>query len=154
MILRGPGRYSWREQDGLILIRPVEAWADPARFLHQRLGGFRLRDSTVSDVAKALYARFNVAIEYGEGGVLGDPPGPDAGLEKRMDFDVPSGTMIDALNSVVRAHGGLGWMVHYASARADIKTSCVRFVTLDGRFSGVGAAACQSTAGVDVRVSQ
>ena len=49
-------RYSWREQDGLILIRPVEAWADPAHFLHQRFGGLRLRDSTVSDVAKALNA--------------------------------------------------------------------------------------------------
>jgi hypothetical protein len=147
-------RYSWREQDGLILIRPVEAWEDPARFLHQRFGGFFLRDSTVSDVAKALFARFSVAIKFGEGGVLGDPPGPDFRLERRMDYDVPSGTMIDALNSVVRAHGGLGWMVHYANARADIQTSCIRFVTFDGKFSGVGAAACQSTAGVDVRAPQ
>ena len=71
-----------------------------------------------------------------------------------MDFDVPSGTMIDALNSVVRTHGGLGWMVHYASTQADIHRSCVRFVTFDGKVSGVGAAACQSTAGVDVRIPQ
>lgn len=145
-------RYSWREQDGAILIRPVEAWADPAHFLHERLSGFHLRDSTVSDVARAIYAQFSVRIIFGEGGVLGDPPGPDFGLEKRRAFDVPSGTMLETLNSVVRAHGGLGWMVHYANAPAEIKTSCLRFVTFDGKFSGVGAAACQSTAGVEVRV--
>jgi hypothetical protein len=151
-LVSSDSRYSWRETGGVILIRPVEAWADPAHFLHQQLSGFRLGNSTVSDVAKALYARFSVPVKYGEGGVLGDPPAPDFGLENRMDFNVPSGSMVDALNSVVRAHGGLGWMVHYAKAPIDIRTSCVRFVTFDGKFSGVGAAACQSTAGVDVMV--
>ena len=145
-------RYRWREQDGVILLRPVEAWADPAHFLHKRLSAFHLRDSTVSDVARAIYAQFGVRIIFGEGGVLGDPPGPDFGLEKRIVFDVPSGTMLEVLNSVVRAHGGLGWMVHYANAPADIKTSCLRFVTFDGKFSGVGAAACQPTAGVEVSI--
>ena len=145
-------RYSWREQDGVLLIRPAEAWDDPAHFLHTQLSAFHLRDNTVSDVAKAIYAQFAVRVIFGEGGVLGDPPGPDFGLEKRIAFDVPSSTMLEALNTVVRAHGRLGWMVHYANAPADIKTSCVRFVTFDGKFSGVGAAACQSTAGAKVAV--
>jgi hypothetical protein len=145
-------RCSWREQGGMILIRPAEAWTNPVHFLHQRFTGFRLPDGTVSDVVSAIYAQFGLQITYGEGGVLGDPPGPDFGLERRMAFDVPSGTVVEALNDVVRAHGGLGWMVHYADAPADIKTSCLRFVTFDGKFSGAGVAACQSTAGVDRRV--
>ena len=132
-------RYGWREQDGVILIRPVQAWADPSHFLHQRFSGFRMRDSTASDVTRAIYKRFGVPIRYGEGGVFGDPPDSDD-LEKRIDFDVPSGTIVEALNSLVRAHGGLGWMVHYANAPADIRTSCVRFITFDGKFTGVGAA--------------
>jgi hypothetical protein len=69
-----------------------------------------------------------------------------------MDIDLPSGTVVEALNSVVRAHGGLGWMVHYAHAPAALETSCLRFLTFDGRFSGVGAAACRSTAGVEGRL--
>jgi hypothetical protein len=142
-------RYSWREQDGVILIRPVEAWANSEHFLHQRFAGFGLHDSTMSDVVKAVYAQFGLRIVYGEGGVLGEPPGRDTSLEKRMDFEVPSGTMVEALNSVVRAHGGLGWMVHYAYPPGGVKTSCLRFVTFDGKFSGAGAAACQSTAGVE-----
>jgi len=126
---------------------PAEAWTNPVHFLHQRFTGFRLPDGTVSDVVSAIYAQFGLQITYGEGGVLGDPPGPDFGLERRMAFDVPSGTVVEALSDVVRAHGGLGWMVHYADAPADIKTSCLRFVTFDGKFSGAGVAACQSTAG-------
>ena len=141
-------RYSWREQDGAILIRPVEAWADPAHFLHKRLSAFHVSDSTVVDVARAIYAQFGARVIFGEGGVLGDPPRPDFGLEKRIAFDVPSDTMLQALNIVVREYGGLGWMVHYAGAPADIETSCLRFVTFDGTFAGVGAAACQSTAGL------
>jgi hypothetical protein len=144
-------RYRWSEQDGVILIRPVEAWEDPQHFLYQGFAGFRLVDSTASDVARAIYTRFGVPINFGEGGVLGEPRGPDAGLEKRMTFDVPSGSMLDALNSVVRTHGGLGWIVYYARAPVDIKTSCVRFVTFNGKFTGVGAAACQPTAGAERR---
>jgi hypothetical protein len=137
-------RYRWREQDGVILIRPVEAWTDPAHFLNRRLNGFRLRDSTASDVARFIYAQLSVEVIYGEGGQKGDPlrQDPDVGLEKRLAFDVPPGTMIEALNSVVRDHGGLGWMVHYAHAPADIGTSCIRFITFDGKFKGVGAAVC------------
>lgn len=148
VIVSADPRYRWREQDGVILIRPVEAWTDPAHFLNQGLDGFRLRDSTASDVAKVIYSRFSVKVIYGEGGVLGDPPGPDVGLERRLALDVPPGTTIEALNSVVRAHGELGWMVHYAHAQVDIRSSCLRFITFDGKFTGVGAAECQSIAGI------
>jgi len=142
-------RYSWREQDGVILIRPVQAWADPGHFLHQRFSGFRMRHSTASEVATAIYERLGAPIRFGEGGVFGDPPDSEGDLEMRIDVEVPSGTIVDALNSVVRAYGGVGWMVYYANAPADIKTSCVRFVTFDGKFTGVGAAACHP--GAEVR---
>jgi hypothetical protein len=141
-------RYSWREQDGVIMIRPVQAWADPGHFLHQRFSGFHMRDSTAADVARAIYERLGAPIRFGEGGVFGDPPDSEGDLEKRIDFEVPSGTIVEALNSVVRAYGGLGWMVHYANAPADIRTSCVRFVTFDGKFTGVGAAGCHPGAEV------
>lgn len=142
-------RYSWREQDGVILVRPVEAWADSAHFLDTPLNGLHLR-GTVSAVTRAIYAQFGVRTIFGEGGVFGEPPGPDFGLEKRIAFDIPAGTLLEALNRVVCAHGGVGWMVYYANAPADIRTSCLRFVTFDGKFSGLGAAACQSTGGGEV----
>jgi len=151
LVLADP-RYAWREQGGVILIRPVQAWTDPDHFLHHWFSGFRVDDSTASDLARTLYERFGAPINQAEGGVLGDPQGPDAGLEYRMSFDVPSGTMLETLNSVVRAHGGLGWMVHYAHAPAELKTSCLRFITFDGKFAGVGTARCQSIAGAEQRV--
>jgi hypothetical protein len=95
-------RYGWREQDGVILIRPVQAWADPGHFLNQRFSGFRMRDSTAADVARAIYERLGVLIRFGEGGVFGDPRDSEGDLEKRIDFEVPSGTIVEALNSVVR----------------------------------------------------
>jgi hypothetical protein len=136
-------RYSWREQDGVILIRPVEAWGDPVDFLHQGFGGFRAAGALASDVARAIYEWFRVPLGFGEGGVLGEPPGPDAELNRRMTFEVSPGWVLDALNSVVRTHGGLGWIVRYARAPAVIGNSCIRFVTFNGRFTGLGAAACE-----------
>ena len=146
LIVSADPRYRWREQDGVILIRPVETWTDPAHFLDRKLNGFQLGGSA-TEVARLIYARFGVEIAFGEGGVLGDPPRSEIDLGKRLAIDVPPGTIREALNNVVRTHGGLGWMVHYANATANMRTSCIRFLTFDGRFAGVGAARCQSTAG-------
>jgi hypothetical protein len=144
-------RYRWSEQHGVILIRPVQAWADPDHFLDQPVGGFHVNHSSASDVMRTIYERLGVQIAYAEGGLLGNTPSGQRDIERPLTFDVPSGTVTDALNSLVRAHQGAGWMVHYARGPAAIKTSCVRLVTFDGEFSGVGAATCQATAVGDVK---
>jgi hypothetical protein len=139
-LVSADARYRWQEQDGLILIRPAEAWTDPGDFLSQALAGLHVDAGTASDVARAIYGQLGVPIVSAEGGSIGAPPGPDAGLKRRMAFDVPSGSVLEALNNVVRAHGGVGWMVRYSHAPAEARTSCVRFFTFNGHFSGVGAA--------------
>jgi hypothetical protein len=139
-------RYRWHEQDGVFVIRPVEAWADPVDFLHRGFAGFRLVDGTASDAAREIYERFGVAMMFGEGGVIGNSSAANTDVRKLMTFEVPAGSILDALNSIVRTHGGIGWVVRYARGPAEMKNSCIQFVTFDSRFTGIGAAPCDGVA--------
>jgi hypothetical protein len=139
-------RYSWREQDGVLVIRPLEAWTQTDHFLDRSVAALTVKGE-IGDAARSIYALLGIPTIFAEGGVLGDPP-PDAALEKPLDIAISRARLMGALNGIVRVHGSAGWMVHYARAPATIQNSCLRFISFEGRFTGLGAAACQSTAGV------
>lgn len=84
---------------GLIVIRPVASWEDPAHPL--RIPAPPLRVPALSVEA----AQTIVAALLGKPSI--EPIRPGEG--KTFNLDFPDGTMFDLLNATVRAHGELAW---------------------------------------------
>jgi hypothetical protein len=102
LVAAEPG-YTWDENDGVIVIHPVVPVDDARNKLNIRIPGFQLVDVHSGGALDAFAALFGTPVP---------PAGP--GDTKRFSVDVQdNGTIRDALNAVVRAHGTLAWAYLY-----------------------------------------
>jgi hypothetical protein len=123
-------RYQWAVRDGVIVMRPVEAWSNPNNPLNQVIDGFSMQDRN-----------FRGALDLFRSRVFGEPPSdkPDydspvsRGEQMRRKFTMttPAGPAVDALDSIARAHGGLTWYVQYKTAPASVDGMVVWLYTFD-----------------------
>jgi hypothetical protein len=91
-------RYQWRDMGGVIVFRPVTAWSAAGNPLSRRIGPIRLKDTVLSDAMKA----FNSQLGSERSITFSDP--------HRFSLDSPVGSVLDALNAIVRSHGRLYWV--------------------------------------------
>jgi hypothetical protein len=86
--------YRWSEIDGVAVIRPIASWTDANAPLNFPVRAFTFNEGTVSQVvAKILRV-----------------PVPESPLDdQRFPLSFQGGTIADALNALVRAHGGALW---------------------------------------------
>jgi hypothetical protein len=92
-----PG-FEWRVLDGVVVIRPRDAWNDSGNPLSRRVAALRLLNEPIGAVLRTAL------------GAVGEPASHDAFPDsKKVWLDAPPGTVLDLLNAVVRAHGGLFW---------------------------------------------
>jgi len=128
-ICRVDPRYTWKDVNGVIVVRARDAWNDANDPLNRRVGNVRLHDLTsftaFDAVAHLLYP--GEQREYFAG--LRAPTG------RSIDIDVPDGTIADVLNAVTRSDGELGWWVRYGGPTDDR-----RFELTIGHY-GIGPAA-------------
>jgi hypothetical protein len=95
-------RFEWRDMNGVIVFRPVEAWADPYDPLFRLIPSVRLDDVPGSEAVGLVRSMLRA---------------PEPATDKSSDFsdsrhfsiDLPQSTMLDLLNAVVRSHGELTW---------------------------------------------
>jgi hypothetical protein len=135
-------RYRWQERDGVILIRPIDAWNDPRHYLLRPRGVLDVKGQRPVDIVKQVYEWQGLAINWGAGGMIGDPRSVEHDVNSRISLSELAPTILDTLNAVIVRHGGLGWLIEYARGPAELANSCVRLITFDGKFIGVGPAAC------------
>jgi hypothetical protein len=135
-------RYAWREQGGLLFLRPLLAWTDTNHFLHRRLAPFKALRRPPGDIAVELYTRLGAPAISGGHGTVAAPLRLPAGDERAISVAIDYGTALDVLNATVLAHGQLGWRVYYHRGPAEPINSCLRFITFDGEFSEIGSAPC------------
>ncbi len=95
-------RYQWRDMDGVIVFRPLAAWSDRRNPLLRGVEAFRFTDATLFDVLKAFNARLGITTPVN----LSDA--------RRFAIDSPAGSVLEALNTIVRSHGDLHW--HWEAA--------------------------------------
>ena len=93
--------YRWEERDGVPVVRPVVAWTDAVDALNSSTDAFRL---TEAPVALALRSALR----------LPNTPAPNTANPNRLigrPFSVafPGGTLLDALNAIIRAHQSVSW---------------------------------------------
>ena len=111
-------RYSWSEIDGVIAIRPYDAWRDPKDPLNHPLPRVIANNRPTSEVIGLIWTLVGRPFDW-----TGFPE------TRPISIDVSNGTLVDVLNAVVRAHGNMTWeWKEYSEAEreehvARIKTS-------------------------------
>ena len=100
-IVAADPRYEWREDDGVVVLRPRVLWeiADP---LDTPVDVLKLHDIHAGDAMQVLSTMVGTTFPGGAGDTV------------RFSIDVPAGTpFIHLLNAIVRAHGRLTWTLYY-----------------------------------------
>lgn len=92
--------YRWAEMDGVAVIRPAAAWTDSADVLNRRVAPINVAAATVGDILATILRM----------------PTPDTARVKPLNFNrtpfamtFDAGTMVEALNALVRSAGYTGW---------------------------------------------
>jgi len=98
-IVAADPRYEWRADNGVVVFRPVWAWTDMTDVLLRGVGSIKLEDVQANDVMRIVARLFGETLFPGNG--PGDP--------KHFSVDLPPGSVIEALDGIVRAHGTMAW---------------------------------------------
>jgi hypothetical protein len=142
LLVAADARYAWREHDGVLLIRPINAWRDSNHFLHQLVGPIDAKHQRAIDIVKGFYDRHRLPVTWSAAGTIGDPPFFQDDLNRLISVLLPTATMLDGLNAIIRSHGQLGWLIEYARGPAQLRNGCIRLITFDGKVVGIGSIAC------------
>jgi len=86
--------FRWADMDGVAVVRPRSSWNDSTDALNTRLAAFHFANTTVGETLAAILRL----------------PARSSRLDsKTFDLAFEGGTMVEALNALVRARGSVGW---------------------------------------------
>jgi hypothetical protein len=98
-------RYRWVESNGVAVVRPAAAWADPKNVLNFESASFTLQDTNLDDAVEAIAS----AIDDREARWVA----PQAARTNQgsRQFSVKTGptSLGGALDAIIRAHGDATW---------------------------------------------
>jgi hypothetical protein len=129
------GRYRWVESDGVIVLRPLEAWQDAHHFMNEVISGFGFADQNVTWAAvmlgEAMHGRPIVppTIET----PLSTPQG-----NEHFSVSPRTTSILEAATAVVRAHGSLSWTLSYCKPERRPEYAWFMLGTFDHSGSGAG----------------
>lgn len=121
-------RYWWTFADGVLVVRPLEAWGEREHFLHRTLASFQIDDRNLDGIVAVV----RNAITGGESASLADRPLQTDEGNRKLSVDMTGTSIYEALNQVVRAHGALVWQLSYCRAPGRQELSEIMFRTFDG----------------------
>ena len=105
-LLASDRRYRWQDMDGVVVVRPIAAWADSDHFLHRRVAAFTVVDGHLANALAAISASLQPwAFGNPDFLLMATPTLPPIQTRFR------GGTMLDALNAIVASRDDLGWNV-------------------------------------------
>lgn len=128
-------RYRAVQRDGVVVLRPVAAWADAANVLNFTAGSFTLEETTLGGALDAIASAITGNPRRGALENMGTRT--EQGARK---FSVATGAASagEALDAIVRAHGAAYWMVRESQTHPEGRPSrSIFFYTFDG--SGIGS---------------
>ena len=124
-------RYYWTESDGVVVVRPLAAWANPKHFLHDTLEALELDKVNIGAALDAVLRPLRGERPEGAGLLMRDVG--------ELSISVGPITMTEALDAIVRAHGRARWEVTYCRPEAMIDYAIVWIYTFDDRGIGTPA---------------
>jgi hypothetical protein len=125
-------RYRWMESDGVIIVRPVEAWSDPRNMLNYQTESFVLKDATLGEALNAVVTAIT--------GTGRDHPFSESTEQgaRRFDVTIRGRSAAEALDAIVRAHGASQWVIREGEPHRDGRVFRTIFLhTFDGM--GIGS---------------
>ena len=108
--------YSWKDMDGVVVVRPKGSWDDPADVLNLPTKRFNAMNQRIDDVLHTLLARVVPVAFYPHE----DVPQVGRPIDRLVSVEFPGGSMLEALNALVRAGGELEWQLGYTGGLATI----------------------------------
>lgn len=133
-------RYAWIESEGVVVVRPVTAWANQQHFLHRAIRPFVVSEQHVG-----------VALDEWRRAIWSDIRPRSESLPLRAAQRTEEGNRpftvtvarqtsgIGALEQIVRAHGKLVWEVQYCQPIAADRFATVYLWTAELDPTGIGA---------------
>jgi len=107
--------FQWQEIDGMVIVRPTAAWDDPQNLLNLPAHAFQLMNVAADDALSRVLDAATPRVHYVQ--TRARVHGP---LEAPVSVDFSGGTLLRALNAVIRAKADAEWRVGYASSEAAI----------------------------------
>ncbi len=110
-------RYEWRERNGVIHVRPKEAFDDARHFLNRRIPHFELKDALPLHATFELHRLFRGECQIGHPiydkrreQFLSQQP---TAMRKPVSVALDDASVLDIMDAVIKAHGRLYWNVTY-----------------------------------------
>ncbi len=103
--------FSWKEIDGVIVVRPQTAWSDPHNVLSSPTGAFDVVDQTLDDAVHTLLHATGPKTMVPHT----DVANPERRINRRVNVAFHGGTLLDALNAMSRSRAGLDWALGYSA---------------------------------------
>jgi hypothetical protein len=128
-------RYRWAETDGVILVRPLEAWQDAHHFMRATISEFGFTDQNVTGASVMISAAM-----HGRPVVPPTIETPLSTAQGNQHFSVIPRTtsILEVANAVVRAHGALHWTLTYCKPERKPEYAWFMLATFDHSGSGSG----------------
>ena len=125
-------RFRWIESDGVVVMRPSQAWDDPRHFLHRSIPEFNLAAKGIGNASRAVQTVLSGTDRPSAVEIFRTPQG-------NHEFSIHLGatSLLEALNAIARDHGSLRWDILYCSTEPRPEYATVSFYTYDG--SGIGS---------------
>lgn len=107
--------FRWQELDGMAIVRPAAAWRDADDLLNLPARSFQLMNVGADDALQRVLQAGTPRVRYMENRKRASDP-----LAAPFSVDFAGGTMLGALNAVVRAKGDAEWRVGYTDGAAAV----------------------------------
>jgi len=131
--------FEWRDMNGVAVVRPVNAWNDPANALHVQVDAFAFEDAQLTNAVAASVRNAKLQVAGASA---------DAAVTRRFAVSFSGGTILDALNAVIGAHGAAVWEIQSQAPPSEGATpAAVKPVDITVRtFDASGASFATPTA--------
>jgi len=127
-------RYRWVESDGVIVIRPVDAWGDPKNFLNQISPAFVIDDKNLGGALDAIASNLDDQPHRGSDALATRT----AQGSRTFSVHLRATSVVGVLNAIVKEHGAMWWEVHdHARVATGQESRMVWLYTHDGSGLGV-----------------
>ena len=111
-------QYAWREMNGVVVVRPREAWESSADPLSQPIGSLDFRESGLENVVETIVNSTTSLRVLSQSRLLPSPEWSNRPLTMRFQ----GGTVLDALVMLASTCGDLTWQLGYSGQTAAILT--------------------------------
>jgi hypothetical protein len=110
-------QFAWRELDGVVVVRPTVAWESRDDLLDHPVGAFTVNDAPADLVLHSVLQAATPSLFKEHD----DVPRHGQLVDRTLTVRFHGGTLLEALNEVVRAHGSAEWQIGFPGRRAIVE---------------------------------